>query len=96
MGQLIDDRLSFSGWGRQEMKVSEIDMADLVKEVFSELSSPDQNVSFHVHSLPPTQADRSMIRQVLFNLLSNALKFSSKREDPYIEVGGQEGPLENT
>ena len=37
-----------------------------------------------------------MIRQVLFNLISNALKFSSGRENPLIEVGGQEGPSENT
>jgi light-regulated signal transduction histidine kinase (bacteriophytochrome) len=37
-----------------------------------------------------------MIRQVFSNLLSNALKFSSSREEPIIEVGGEEGPLENS
>jgi light-regulated signal transduction histidine kinase (bacteriophytochrome) len=96
MGQLIDDLLSFSRWGRQEMKMSQIDMADLAKEVFSQLSPSDRKVSFRVDSLPPIQADRSMIRQVLFNLLFNALKFSSGREDPLIEVGATEGPSENT
>jgi len=96
MGQLIDDLLSFSRWGRQEMKLSQIDMADLAKEVIPQLSSSDQKVSFRVGALPPIRADRSMIRQVLFNLLSNALKFSSGRENPLIEVGGQEGPSENT
>jgi light-regulated signal transduction histidine kinase (bacteriophytochrome) len=96
MGQLIDDLLSFSRWGRQEMKMSQIDMVDLAKEVFSQLSSSDRNVRFHIGSLPPIRADHSMIRQVLFNLLSNALKFSSSQEERLIEVGGREGPSENT
>ncbi len=96
MGQLIDDLLAFSRWGRQEMKMSEINMSHLAREVFAQLSSSDRKVSFRVDSLPPIRADRPMIRQVLFNLLSNALKFSSSQEEPIIQVGGQEGPYENT
>jgi len=96
MGQLIDDLLAFSRWGRQEMKMSQVDMADLAKEVFSQLSSPDRKVSFHVGSLPSIRADHAMIRQVLFNLVSNALKFTAPKEDPLIEIGGISGPSENT
>ena len=96
MGQLIDDLLDFSRWGRQEIKLSAIDMVDLTKEVFSQLSSSDQKVSFRVGELPLIRADRSMMRQVLSNLLSNALKFSSSREHPIVEVGGTKGPSENT
>jgi len=76
--------------------MSQIDMVDLAKEVFSQLSSSERNVRFHIGPLPPIRADHSMIRQVLFNLLSNALKFSSPQEEPRIEVGGREGPSENT
>ena len=96
MGQLIDDLLSFSRWGRQEMKMSEINMSHLAQEVFAQLVSPDRPVKFQLAPLPPIRADQSMIRQVLFNLISNALKFSSGREDPLIEVGGVEGSSENT
>jgi PAS domain S-box-containing protein len=96
MGQLIDDLLAFSRWGRQEMKMSEINMSHLVREVFAQLVPPDRPVKFQLASLPPIWADQSMIRQVLFNLLSNALKFSSGKENPIIEVGGTEGTAENT
>jgi PAS domain S-box-containing protein len=94
MGQLIDDLLAFSRWGRQEMKLSRIDMTDLVREVFSQLFS-DPKVKLRLSPLPKIRADRHMIRQVLFNLLSNAVKFSFSREEPVIEVGGKEGPCEN-
>jgi PAS domain S-box-containing protein len=95
MGQLIDDLLSFSRWGRQEMRMSRVDMTGLSHEVFSQLCPSDRRVEFQVGSLPQVWADHSMIRQVLFNLLSNALKFSAAKEEVRIEVGGREGPSEN-
>jgi PAS domain S-box-containing protein len=95
MGQLIDDLLSFSRWGRQEMRTSPIDMKELAQEVFSQLLS-HRPVTFRIHPLPPIRADHAMIRQVLFNLLSNALKFTASQPEPVIEVGGASGPSENT
>ena len=77
------------------MMMSEIDMAELAREVFSQLAS-GRKIQFQLGPLPPIQADHSMVRQVLFNLLSNALKFSSGKEEAVIEVGGQEGLSENT
>ena len=76
--------------------MSQVDMTELSQEVFSQLCPSDRRVEFQVGSLPQVRADHSMIRQVLFNLLSNALKFSAAKEEPRVEIGGQSGPFENT
>ena len=90
MGQLIDDLLSFSRLGRQPLKAERVDVAALTRKVLSSLL-PDHDeaprVETAIGELPPCQADPALLRQVLTNLLSNALKFSRVREAPHIEVG---------
>jgi light-regulated signal transduction histidine kinase (bacteriophytochrome) len=44
-------------------------------------------VEFRLDPLPPCFADRKLLKQVLANLLSNALKFTGKKEAAIIEVG---------
>lgn len=92
MERLIDDLLTFSRLGRRPVCLSEIDMEELTKAAFEELrpTVSERAVSFAVKALPPAQGDLSMMRQVLVNLLSNALKYSSRRERAVIEVGGSE------
>ncbi len=89
MGRLIDDLLTFSRLGRQQMTESEIDMEALAKSVFDELSAqdPGRKIKFTIHSAPPVYGDASMIRQVIANLLSNAIKFTRTREEALIEFG---------
>jgi light-regulated signal transduction histidine kinase (bacteriophytochrome) len=90
MGRLIDDLLAFSRLGRKAMNFSEIDMAALVREVFEELKVvyPDRDIVLEVDSLPPGWCDPAMMRQVLANLLSNALKFTARQIKTVIQVGG--------
>ncbi len=97
MGQLIDDLLSFSRLGRQEIKLSEINMSELARIIFEEVkpNDPAQNPKLEIHSLPLAYGDRAMIKQVFANLLSNALKFSRKKEESIIEVGGRIEGKEN-
>jgi PAS domain S-box-containing protein len=91
MGQLIDDLLAFSRLGRKEMYSSNIDMKALVVSILNELVKEEHRtrIDFHVARLPSARADTSLIRQVWINLLSNALKFTSKKEQATIEVGSK-------
>ncbi len=96
MGQLIDDLLAFSRLGRTMMQPVLIDMAQLVKSVFSDLTTAEsrEQLDFRMGDLPPAVGDPALIRQVWINLLANALKFSAKRERAVIEVGSQQGGRE--
>jgi signal transduction histidine kinase len=89
MGQLIDDLLSFSRLGKKELVLMTIDMQLLAENVVNELlqSEPENKYHFSIGSLPPAEADEVMIKQVLINLVSNAIKYSSKKDDPEIEIG---------
>jgi signal transduction histidine kinase len=91
MGQLIDDLLSFSRLSRQPLKKQTIDPAGLVRLVLSELLKEhgERQVDISVGDLPTCEADPSLFKQVLTNLLSNALKFTSKRPAACIEVNSQ-------
>jgi light-regulated signal transduction histidine kinase (bacteriophytochrome) len=91
MGQLIDDLLMLSRLGRAEMRRVEVDVGAMVRSVFegSEVPERRQRVELRVGDLPPCLADPSLIRQVWANLLGNAVKFSSKRDRPVIEVSGE-------
>lgn len=93
MAQLIDDLLAFSRIGRQQVKTSLIDMHALTAAVVNELTvtTPEEAEHVRIGDLPPAQGDRALIRQVLVNLLSNALKFSRPTERPEIEVAGSAG-----
>lgn len=92
MGVLIDDLLAFSRLGRQKLNPAPVDLRELAKEVFAELEGvrSERSVDFRVGDLSPTLGDRTMLRQVLANLLANALKFTRSREPAVIEVGMEE------
>jgi len=97
MGQLIDDLLAFSRAGRAAMKMVEVDMAGLARSVFEDLrgAAGEREIEFKLAELAPAVGDRALLRQVLTNLLSNALKFTRRRPKAVIEVGGSAGHVEN-
>ena len=89
MGRLIDDLLEFSRLGRKEPTVHETDMNAIVQNVLNEQLKIFGSKTYKVTSgnLERCFCDSSLIKNVWQNLISNALKYSSKVEDPKIEIG---------
>jgi len=97
MGELIDDLLAFSRLGRLPVATQEIDIESLVHEVVDEALtvSMDPLPRVDIGRLPPAHGDRALLRQVWTNLISNAIKYSSKNAAPRIEVTGERSVAEN-
>lgn len=90
LGELIDDILAFSRLGRKELTKRPVEMVELVHQVVDEVAqSPYWNadVKINIEDLPNAMGDQSMLKQALFNLIENALKYSSKEEKIEITIG---------
>jgi signal transduction histidine kinase len=90
MGQLINDFLAFARLGRRRLSVATVDMGTVVKEVWEELMviNPGKSMTLKVKRMPSAMADRALIRQVVGNILSNAVKFAGSRDEIIVEVDG--------
>jgi light-regulated signal transduction histidine kinase (bacteriophytochrome) len=96
MAQLIDDLLEYSRLGRKPLSTAEIDMKRLVEKVLGELQMSGERPSrLEIGALPLAHGDAVLVKQAWANLLGNAVKFSSKRDRPLIEVNGHENGAEN-
>jgi signal transduction histidine kinase len=96
MGQLIDDLLAFSRLGRQPLQLGPIDVAAIAREALRDVpGAAETRVAVQFDPAPPALADRAMLRQVFVNLISNAIKFSSRNAEIRVDVGGSRGEAEN-
>jgi PAS domain S-box-containing protein len=93
MGNLIDDLLAFSRIGRAETQKTPVSLAQLVKEALAEVRQDTQgrDIAWKIGPLPDFYGDRSMLKLVLVNLISNAIKFTRTRTQAEIEIGCANG-----
>ena len=89
MGDLIDDLLAFSRCRRSEMKQTEVNLDQLLQDTLSDfqVETKERNISWEIGPLPAVRADRALLRMVLVNLISNAVKFTGGRAQAKIEIG---------
>jgi signal transduction histidine kinase len=93
MGELIDSLLVFSRMGRAEMLHTRVDLNSIVRQAQRDVTEaePARSVDWVLGPLPTVSGDPAMLQLVFTNLLSNAFKYSRKRENATIEVGSRDG-----
>ena len=89
MSMLIDDLLKFSSLGRSEMQKTKVNLNTLVKEVVREMQEDlkEREIRWEIDELPDVLGDQSLLRVVIVNLVSNAVKFTSARPQAEIKIG---------
>jgi PAS domain S-box-containing protein len=89
MGELIDDLLKFSQLSRQSLKSHAVPTKALVLATLAELEPQREGrqIEIKLGDLPACEGDPALLKQVWMNLLSNALKYSGKREHAIVEIG---------
>jgi PAS domain S-box-containing protein len=89
MWALIDDLLAFSRIMQSDMKKVVVNLDQLVQETVVDFQADTdaRKIMWNIHSLPPVWADRALLRMVLVNLFSNAVKFTGTRAEAKIEIG---------
>lgn len=92
MNNLIDDLLKFSKALHKELSRSTIDLNDHVREILEGLRESDwyKNTTVNIQPLPSVSADRGLLQQVWSNLISNAMKYSSKAASPQVDITYEE------
>lgn len=88
MGDLIDDLLSLSRIGRTALSEVDVDLRQLVDDCIAQLASETsgRNINFNIGDLPHVQADPTLLRNVMLNLLGNAVKYTRPRDPANVEV----------
>ena len=88
MENLIDSLLSLSKVQKNSMRILEINMDELAKEVWNEIlaANKERELELKTTEILPGYGDQTLIRQVLSNLISNAVKYTKNRKPGIIEM----------
>jgi signal transduction histidine kinase len=92
MGRLIDDLIEFSKLGKRDARRNSTPVRELVEKCVAELSVtwPEGMFGIDIGTLPTCMGDSDLLKQVWLNLISNAMKYSSRKEQPQIAIGAMQ------
>jgi PAS domain S-box-containing protein len=87
--QLVEDLLHLSGIGRAALNYQPVDLNQLVRELTDDVArnAGGRQIQWRIEPLAAVRADPGLLRQVLVNLISNAVKFTSGRDLAVIHIG---------
>jgi PAS domain S-box-containing protein len=88
MSSMIDELLTFSRLGRKELAVAPVDLNVLISEIIEQLK-PDyvqRNIEWRTGKLPVIHGDRELLKFAFENMISNAIKYTSKKPIALIQV----------
>jgi len=93
MRDLIDDLLSFSHSARAALVKTAVNLEELVRAAMGDFAADTKarNIVWNIQPLPIVQADPTLLRIALVNLMSNAVKFTGARTGAKIEIGALRG-----
>jgi len=96
MARLINGLLSYSRPGREEMPKTEVNLSYLLKESIEEIleQTKERDIVWKLGDLPTVYCEKSMLKLVLVNFISNAVKFTSNRPRAEIQIGCNKGESE--
>jgi len=91
MDNLIEDLTKLSLLGRQTITPIPIDPSPLVEDILSTFSDQikKRKIQIDIKELPQCRADEDLLKIVLTNLISNAVKFTTEQKNPEITIGYQ-------
>jgi hypothetical protein len=98
MGRLIDDFLKLAQIGRKELVCDATDLDSMLRNVVADLQPEceDRQIDWHIGNLPSVECDAGLMKQVFANLISNAVKYTRRRDIAVIEIGQveeEDGPV---
>ena len=88
MQRLIQDLLIYSRLDTKESSMESVDLSQVVEEILSDFSVriEETHATVEVHALPVVDAGRIHMRQLMQNLIGNALKFHRPGENPVVRI----------
>ncbi len=90
MERMIESLMTFFKSGKKEIVKTDVDMAAIVNDICQEIDPTGmQQYDIKVGELPPSRGDYDLLNEVWRNLILNAVKYSSKKEKPVIEIGSK-------